>query len=142
MDLAKDMYDAGYETDDFPSYTAIYKTVHGICREQRHIVDEGADLILSSVFCALPLLKEVRLSFCAVLDNDDWLLSSDMIIKDEFHKHYLQVVSSAIQSARRRGVAIHTISLLDFDLPLQAAWTTPLRRTSSLRRKSGRLPMD
>jgi hypothetical protein len=63
------MYDAGYEEDEFHSYVAMYKTVHGICREQCSIVDEGADLIPSSVFCALPLLQEVRLSFCEVLED-------------------------------------------------------------------------
>ena len=89
MDQAKDLYDAGYEADEFHSYMAIYKTVHGICREQRGIVDEGADLILSSIFCALPLLQEVRLSFFEVLEDDHCLLTSDMIIKEEFYKHHL-----------------------------------------------------
>ena len=117
MEQAKDLYDAGYEADEFHSYMAIYKTVYGICREQRSIVDEGADLILSSVFCALPLLQEVRLSFSEVLEDDGWLLIPDMVIKNEFYKHHLQVVSSAIQRARSAGVAIHTISLLHFELP-------------------------
>jgi hypothetical protein len=69
-------------------------------------------MILSSVFCGLPLLQEVRLSFCEVLEDDGWLLTPDMVIKNEFYKHHLQVVSSAIQHARSAGVAIHTISLL------------------------------
>ncbi|KFY96261.1 hypothetical protein V500_02543 [Pseudogymnoascus sp. VKM F-4518 (FW-2643)] len=125
VDQAKDMYDAGYEADEFHSYMAIYETFHGICTEQRSIVDEGADLILSSVFCALPLLQEVRLSFCGVLEDDDWLLTSDMIIKEEFYKHHLQVVSSAIQTARNAGVAIHTVSLLHFELPLYDPWEEP-----------------
>lgn len=125
MDQAKDVYDAGYEADDFPSYMAIYKTVHDICREKRSIVDEGADLILSSIFCALPLLREVRLSFCEVLEDDDWLLTSDMIMKEEFYKHHLQVVSSAIQIARSAGVDIHIVSLLDFELPLYHPWEEP-----------------
>ncbi|OBT89441.1 hypothetical protein VE02_02027 [Pseudogymnoascus sp. 03VT05] len=117
VEQAKDLYDAGYEADEFHSYMAIYKTVHGICREQRSIVDEGADLILSSVFCALPLLQEVRLSFSEVLEDQGWLLIPDMVIKNEFYKHHLQVVSSAIQRARSAGIAIHTISLLHFELP-------------------------
>jgi hypothetical protein len=108
---------------------AIYKTVHGICREQRSIVDEGADLILSSVFCALPLLQEERLSFSEVLEDDGWLLTPDMVIKNEFYKHHLRVVSSAIQRARSAGVAIHTISLLHFDLPFYdpfyVSWEEP-----------------
>ncbi|KFY03100.1 hypothetical protein O988_01696 [Pseudogymnoascus sp. VKM F-3808] len=58
VDQAKDMYDAGFEADEFHSYMAIYETVYGICREQRSIVDDGADMILSSVSCALPLLQE------------------------------------------------------------------------------------
>jgi hypothetical protein len=96
VDIAKDKYNAGYEADEFPSYMAIYKTVHDICSKQRRIVDKGADLILSSIFCALPLLQEVRLSFCEVPEDDDCLLTSDMIIKEEFYKQHLQVVSSAI----------------------------------------------
>jgi hypothetical protein len=115
---AKDVYDTGYEADEFPSYMAIYKTVHDICREQRSIVDEGADLILLSIFCAFPLLKEVRLSFGRAVEDDDWLLTSDMIIKEEFYKHYLRVVSSAIQITRSTGVDIHIVSLLNFELPL------------------------
>jgi hypothetical protein len=69
VEQAKDLYDAGYEANEFHLYMAIYKTVHGICREQRSIVDEGTDLILSSVFCALPLLQEVRLSVSEVLED-------------------------------------------------------------------------
>jgi hypothetical protein len=115
MEFAQDMYDEGYEADDFQSYMAIYETVHDVCSEQRSIIDEGADLILSSIFCALPLLREVRLSFRVL--KDDECLASDMIIKEEFYRHHLQVVSSAIQSARSVGVAIHTVSLLGFNLP-------------------------
>ncbi|KAK8142117.1 hypothetical protein G3M48_009321 [Beauveria asiatica] len=125
VDMVKDMYDEGDDADDFPSYMSIYKTVHDICREQRSIIDEGADLILSSVFCALPLLKEVRLFFCDALQFDDCLLKDDIIIEEEYHQHHLQVVTSAIQSARRRGVAIHTISLCEFDLPYFHTWEEP-----------------
>ncbi|KFY32042.1 hypothetical protein V493_00580 [Pseudogymnoascus sp. VKM F-4281 (FW-2241)] len=125
VDIAKDKYDAGCEADEFHSYMAIYKTVHDVCSEQRSIVDEGADLILSSVFCALPLLQEVRLSFCEVLEDDGWLLTSNMIIQEEFYRHHLQVVSSAIQSARSAGVAIHTVSVLDFELPYYHSWEQP-----------------
>ena len=122
MEQSKDLYDAGYEEDEFHLYMAIYETVHSICREQRSIVNEGADLILSSVFCALPLLQEVRLSFCKVLDDNGWLLTPDVVIKNEFYKHHLQVVSSAIQCARSAGVAIYTIGLLHFELPFYELW--------------------
>ncbi|OBT50201.1 hypothetical protein VE04_09953 [Pseudogymnoascus sp. 24MN13] len=105
VEQAKDLYDAGYESDEFHSYMAIYKTVHGICRELRSI--------------------EVRLSFSEVLEDDGWLLTPDMVIKNEFYKHHLQVVSSAIQRARSAGVAIHTISLLHFELPFYDSWEEP-----------------
>ncbi|KFY50997.1 hypothetical protein V495_00022 [Pseudogymnoascus sp. VKM F-4514 (FW-929)] len=49
VDRAKDMYEAGHKLDDL-SYMDIYETAHGICSEQCSIVDEGADLILSSVW--------------------------------------------------------------------------------------------
>ncbi|OBT47084.1 hypothetical protein VE00_03134 [Pseudogymnoascus sp. WSF 3629] len=130
VDIAKDKYDVRYEADEFHSYTAIYKTIHDICSEQRSIVNKGANLILSSIFCALPLLQEVRLSFCE-LEDDDCLLTLDMIIKEEFYKHHLQVVSSAIQSARSIGVAIHTVSLLDFELPYYHSWEQPNLRPLS-----------
>jgi hypothetical protein len=119
------MYDTGFEADEFHSYMAIYETVSGICREQRSIVDNGADTILSSVFCALPLLQEVRLSFCEVLEDDDWLLTPDMVIKNESYKHHLQVVSSAIQRARSVGIPVHTISLLHLKLPSYDFWEEP-----------------
>jgi hypothetical protein len=118
------MYEAGHKLDDL-SYMDIYETAHGICSEQCSIVDEGADLILSSVFCALPLLQEERLSFSEVLEDDGWLLTSDMVVKNEFYKHHLQVVSRAIQRARSAGVAIHTISLLHFELPFYNSWEEP-----------------
>jgi hypothetical protein len=73
----------------------------------------------------------VRLSFCEVLEDDDCLLTSDMIIKEEFYKHHLQVVSSAIQSARSVGVAIHTVSLLHFELPYYHSWEQPNLRPLS-----------
>ncbi|KFY83449.1 hypothetical protein V498_08067 [Pseudogymnoascus sp. VKM F-4517 (FW-2822)] len=118
VEIEKDMYDTGYKADEFHSYMAIYKTAYDICSEQRSIIDEGADLILSSIFCALPLLQEVILSLHDVLEDNDCLLHYlDMIIKEEFYKHHLQVVSSAIQTARSAGVAIHTVSLLYFKLP-------------------------
>jgi hypothetical protein len=83
----------------------------------------------------------VRLSFCEVLEDDDCLLTSDMIIKEEFYKHHLQVVSSAIQSARSVGVAIHTVSLLHFELPYYHSWEQPNLRplSESLRQLLGNI---
>ncbi len=120
--MAKDMYDEYENADDFLSYISIYETVREICREQRSIIDKGIDLLLSSAFCALPLLKEVRLSFYDTLEDDDYLLNPSIIITDEFYQHHLQVVTSAIQNARRGGAAIHTISLCDLELPYSHRW--------------------
>jgi hypothetical protein len=122
------VYGAEYNEDECPSYIAIYKTVRSTCREQRSIVDKRDDSILSSVFEALPRLNEVRLSFCEVLEEYGWVLqslASDMVMEQEFYKHHLQVVSRAIKSARRKGVAIRTIILLDFDLPYYDVWEVP-----------------
>jgi hypothetical protein len=97
VDLAKDLYDDGGE-DDCPSYMAIYETVHEMCKEQHSIIEKGADLILSSIFRALPLLKEVRMSFCQTLEECDWVLQSlipDMIMEEDFYKHHLK--SSRLQ---------------------------------------------
>ncbi|KAM3522948.1 hypothetical protein MY4038_008392 [Beauveria bassiana] len=125
VDIAKEMYDEGDDADDFPSYMSVYETVHDICKEQRSIIDEGADLILASVFCALPLLKEVGLTFCEALEPDVTFLNDDILIEEDYHQHHLQVVTSAIQAARQRGVAIHTISLCEFDRPYSHTWEEP-----------------
>jgi hypothetical protein len=74
VDLAKAVYDEDSDEDECPLYMAIYKTVRSMCREQRNVVDEGADLILSSIFSTLPLLTEVRLSFYKVLGRCDRVL--------------------------------------------------------------------
>ncbi|OBT93046.1 hypothetical protein VE01_09001 [Pseudogymnoascus verrucosus] len=64
-----------------------------------------------------------------------------MIINEEFYKHHLQVVSSAIQSARSVGVAIHTVSLLHFELPYYHSWEQPNLRplSESLRQLLGNI---
>jgi hypothetical protein len=127
------MYDMKFDADDFPSYTATYKTVHDICEEQRSIVDERADLLLSSVFCALARLKELKLSFCEALEeNDRCILRDDVIIKDEFYQHHLQVITNAIQNSRSRCIAIHTISLLNLALPYSDTWKNPEPDLSAL----------
>ncbi|EJP61482.1 F-box domain, Skp2 [Beauveria bassiana ARSEF 2860] len=125
VDMAKAMYDDNEDACGFPSYMTIYETVRDLCREQHSIIDEGADLLLSSVFCALPLLKEVRLSFCEVLEFDYCLLIPDIIMKDEFYRHHLEVATIAIQNARRRGVAINTVGLYDYELPHFDVWEKP-----------------
>lgn len=59
------------------------------------------------------------MSFSDVSEEDDWALqslASGMMIKEEFYTHHLQVVTSAIRSARSKSVAVNTFSLLDFDL--------------------------
>ncbi|XWW97899.1 hypothetical protein V2A60_005895, partial [Cordyceps javanica] len=112
VDIVKEMHDEGDDANEIPSYMSVYETLHDICNEQRSIIDEGSDLILASAFCALPLLKEVELIFCEALQTGNRLLDDDMFIKKDYHQHHLQVAMSAIQTARQRGVAIHTISLL------------------------------
>ncbi|OAA74258.1 CP2 transcription factor [Akanthomyces lecanii RCEF 1005] len=107
------MYDYA---EDFPSYMYIYETVCDICKQQCSIIDEGADLLLSSVFCALPLLKEVSLYFCETLAFDHGPLNRDAR-KDEPYQYHLEAVTNAIHNARRRGVAIHSIGLYALDFP-------------------------
>lgn len=111
--MAKEMYDYG---EDFPSYMSMYENVCDICKQQCSIIDEGADLLLSSVFCALPLLKEVRLYFCETLAFDHGPLNRD-VRKEEPYQYHLEAVTNAIHNARRRGVAIHTIGLYALDFP-------------------------
>lgn len=48
-----------------------------------------------------------------------------MIGVEKSYEHDVQVVSDAIQSARDSGVAIHTISLLRFNLPYYYLWEVP-----------------
>jgi hypothetical protein len=40
-----------------------------------------------------------------------------MTLAEESYEYYVRVVSDVIQSARNRGVAIHSISLSGFNLP-------------------------
>jgi hypothetical protein len=87
LNLTKNLYDADSGDYECPSYMAMYKAVHSICREQRSIIDKGADLVLSSAFGTLPQLKEESLSFSEVLEKYNWVpqsLASGMIIKEEF----------------------------------------------------------
>lgn len=68
------------------------------------------------------------MSFCQTLEECDWVLQSlipDMIMEEDFYKHHLQVVSTAMNSARSMGVAIHTVRLLDYELPYVDRWETP-----------------
>ena len=97
----------------------IYRSLRKICIEQRGILDEGSDRILSSIFAALPRLSEVRLSFSGLLGADACLLEDlgeANIMEQEFYMHHFQVVSEAIRTARSNSITIHTISLLNFDL--------------------------
>jgi hypothetical protein len=129
VEIAKELYDAGGEADECPPYMVIYETVRSICKEQRNIVDSGADLsVLSSTLGALPCLTEVGLSFCEAIESDNALLlsfASDMIVAEESYEYHIRVVSDAIQSARSSGVTIHTISLSGFDLPYYHTWEVP-----------------
>jgi hypothetical protein len=131
--MARAMYDYGENPNDFPAYMSIYKNVCDICREQRSIIDGGADLLLSSVFCALPLLKEVRLSFCEALSDDQCLVNPD-IIKEEPYRYHLEAVTNAIRNARRRDIVIHAISLVGFELPYMQTWEESSLNTVTLRR--------
>ena len=87
MDQAKDLYDAGGEADECPSYMVIYETLYKICQEQRSIVDNGVDFsVLTSTLEALPRLTELGMSFCEAVEGDDWLMSSfasDMVVAEE-----------------------------------------------------------
>lgn len=128
METAKELYDAGGEADECPTYMVIYETLHNICKEQRSIVDNGVDLrVLSSAFGALPRLTEVCLSFCEAIQGDGLLsiLTSDMTVAEDSYEYHVRVISDALHSARNGGVAIHTISLMGFNLPYYDTWDVP-----------------
>ena len=128
METTKEIYDAGGEADEYPSYMVIYETLHDVCKEQRSIVDNGVDLsVLSSTFGALPRLTEIGLSFCEAIEDDSSLspFTPGMTTAEDSYEYHLRVVSDAIQSSRNRGAAIHTINLSGFDLPYYHAWEVP-----------------
>lgn len=135
VEEAKDLYDAGGEADECPSYMVIYETLHNICKDQRSIVDDVVDLsVLSSTFGALPRLTEVDMSFCEAVEGEDWLMSffaSDMVVAEESFEYHVRVASDAIQRARNRGAALHTISILGFNLPSYDTWEVPDLNTLS-----------
>jgi hypothetical protein len=126
--------DRGYP-DECPAYMAIYDTLYTICKGQRDIVDNGIDLIvLSSALTALPRLLEVGLCFYKMAKGEDWLfpylLAWDLTLLEKSHQHHIQVVSNAIRSARNWGAPIHTINLLQLELPYHNPWQ--VRDLSSL----------
>jgi hypothetical protein len=95
----------------------IYDTVLRICQKQRGIVDESADLtILSSTLEALPRLEAVGLYFGDTIERENWFLP-EMTMAEESHKHHIQVITTAIQSAKRRRAAISIFSLSWFRPP-------------------------
>ncbi|KAG0644948.1 hypothetical protein D0Z07_9341 [Hyphodiscus hymeniophilus] len=129
VETAKELYDAGDEADGCTPYMVIYETAHSICNEQRNIVDNSTDLsVLSSTLGALPRLTEVGLSFCETIDPDNAQLlsfASVMISVEYSYEYHIRVISDALQSARRSGVTILTISLSGFDLPYYHTWEVP-----------------
>jgi hypothetical protein len=135
VEAAKEVYDAGYEADEYPPYMVIYETVHRIFKEQCSIVDNGVDLsVLSSTLGALPRLTKLELSFCEAVEDDDATLSlfaSGMTTAEESYEYHIRVVSDAIQFARNMGVAIYTICLSGFNLPYCHSWEVPKRTTLS-----------
>ncbi|KAH6703074.1 hypothetical protein BKA61DRAFT_191912 [Leptodontidium sp. MPI-SDFR-AT-0119] len=134
VETAKEIYDGGGRADEYPSYMAIYETLHDICEEQRSIVNNGVDLsVLASTFGALPRLTEVGLSFCEAIEDDSSLspFTLGMTTAEDSYEYHLRVVSDAIQSSRNRGVAINTISLSGFNLPYYHAWEVPELSTLS-----------
>lgn len=125
VDTAKAQYDAGNDSNDFPAYMAVYEFARDICEEPRSIVDGGADLNMLSIFCELPLLREVVLSFDETPGDGFCLLNSEALCEDELYLHHLQVVASAIQNAYRKGMAVDTVSLRGFSLPYFHSWENP-----------------
>jgi hypothetical protein len=126
VEIARELYDAGDGADESPSYMVIYEALHNICKMQRSIVDNGIDLsVLSSTLRALPQLTDVGLSFCEPLEDPLlWSFASNMTVAEESFKYHMQVVSDAIQHARNRDVAIHTINLSGFTL-YHSIWKDP-----------------
>jgi hypothetical protein len=104
-------YDAGDPADNYPPHMAIYETLLIICEDQRGIMDKSVDVsVLSSVLGALPRLREVRLSFCDTVEQEDWF-QSEMTMPVKSYEYHIRVISNAIESARNNGAVIHTIGL-------------------------------
>ncbi|KAH6662963.1 hypothetical protein B0J14DRAFT_621705 [Halenospora varia] len=116
VETAKDIYDANGKADECPSY-------------MRSIVNYGVDRsVLSFALGAFSRLTNVRLSFCETIEDRDEQLSpfiSNMTIAEESYEYHVRVVSDAIQSARNKGIVIHTISLSGYHLPYYYTWEIP-----------------
>ena len=72
MEHARHMYTSGIEADEIPHYITIYATLATTCGEQCSIINEGVDYtVLSSVFGALPRLREISLCFDHILQGQE-----------------------------------------------------------------------
>ncbi len=99
-------------------------------------MDNGTDLsVLLSTLGALPRVTEVGLSFYEAIESDDalpWSFALNMIgAEEESYEYHIRVASDALESARKSGVTIHTISLSEFDLPYYYTWQVPNLSTLS-----------
>lgn len=67
---AKEMYDADYDPEEYPSYMAICEVGLDMCDEQREIVDNSMDLaVLSSTLRSLPKIAELNVVFFDPTEN-------------------------------------------------------------------------
>uniref|UniRef100_A0A093X6C0 F-box protein DAS1 n=1 Tax=Talaromyces marneffei PM1 TaxID=1077442 RepID=A0A093X6C0_TALMA len=117
IEVIREPYDY-HEAAAYPSYMTIYNSIRTICEEQHHIKDNHHDsTLLSSVFAALPRLKELRLSCVAMADCVDSHLILATKTDHSSYEHHFQVVATALRAARDQGIYIDVVELSGLDLP-------------------------
>lgn len=127
----REKYGEDYEAAAaFPSYMAIYYSIRTICEEQHLIKDNRDDLaLLSSVFAALPRLKEVSLR---CVEMADWVEESQLflstITNDNSYNHHFQVIAAALRAARDRCSYIETLEISGLHLPYYYGYRGLLRQ--------------
>lgn len=130
MKMFKENLNCHHLSEMHVPYMLVYYTFKGICQEQHAIMESCEDsTILSKAFRELPRLNELRLNFCQMLIQDDWVaFFMDRTVTENSVHHHFQVISNALKAGRGSGVFIQTIHLSD----LEMLNFSPLRLDSQL----------
>ncbi|KAJ5183278.1 hypothetical protein N7492_000894 [Penicillium capsulatum] len=125
--LLNDWDDLGYDVRFHTSYTLVYKTIRRMCAEQRQIIETGRDsALLSLAVQRLPKLTELGLVFCKTLTGVDLVeshLDLHMTMEKNTYEHHIQMVSNALNYAKKCGASVHSIQLIG--LSFSSPWQMP-----------------
>ena len=127
MEISNEKSNCNHLAQMHVPYLLVYNTFKGICQEQHAIAESCEDsTTLSKAFRELPRLNQLRVNFCQMLIQDDWLtFYMDRTVTEHSVRHHFEVISNALKAGRGRdfGVFLQTIHLSDLEMP----YFSPLR---------------